>query len=54
MIVGCLAFEHWLARKRSLRWINTAFFRLNAIISLMFLLVVVAEVAMPWFRLRDL
>lgn len=52
VIAGCLAFEHWLARRRSLKWINTAFFRLNAIVSLVFLLVVVTEVALPWFRFR--
>ncbi|MCB1126670.1 MAG: putative 4-hydroxybenzoate polyprenyltransferase [Verrucomicrobiae bacterium] len=48
----CLAFEHWLARKRDLKWINTAFFRLNAVISLIFLLVILIEVALPWFRLK--
>jgi 4-hydroxybenzoate polyprenyltransferase len=52
VIFVCLAFEHWLARKRSLKWINVAFFRLNAIISVIFLLVVLTEVALPWFRLQ--
>src|SRR6266853_6723783 len=33
IIVGCLVMEHWIARRRSLDWINTAFFRLNALIS---------------------
>lgn len=47
----CLALEHWLARQRSLKWIHTAFFRLNALISILFLMVVGIEVALPWFRL---
>lgn len=49
-ILGCLVVEHWLARKRSLKWINTAFFKLNAVISTTFLAVTVAEVAFPGFR----
>ena len=32
----CLLFEHWIARKRSLKWVNTAFFKLNALISSVF------------------
>jgi len=44
LIVGCLCLEHWIARRRSLNWINTAFFRLNAVVSTVFLIVVVAEV----------
>jgi hypothetical protein len=43
--------EHWLARRRSLRWINVAFFRLNAMISMVFLVCTTAEVAFPWFRI---
>ncbi len=31
IIVGCLVLEHWIARRRSLNWINLAFFRLNAV-----------------------
>jgi 4-hydroxybenzoate polyprenyltransferase len=45
IILISLLLEHWLARRRSLRWINTAFFRLNALISMVFLIVTVAEVA---------
>lgn len=52
IILACLVIEHWLARKRSLKWINVAFFRLNAVISVVFLVVTVAEVAFPWFRLQ--
>src|SRR6266487_1104741 len=33
IIVGCLVLEHWIARRRSLNWINVAFFRLNAVVS---------------------
>ena len=52
-ILFCLLLEHWLARRRSLNWINTAFFRLNALISTVFLVVTVAEVAFQGgFRFR--
>ena len=44
VIVLCLVLEHWLARRRSLDWINTAFFRLNAVVSLVFLTVTAGEV----------
>lgn len=53
LIVGCLVLEHWIARRRSLNWINVAFFRLNAVISTVFLCVTVAEVVFQGgFRLR--
>lgn len=53
LIVGCLVLEHWIARRRSLNWINVAFFRLNAVVSLVFLVVVVAEVFFKGgFRVR--
>jgi 4-hydroxybenzoate polyprenyltransferase len=44
LIVGCLVLEHWIARRRSLNWINLAFFRLNALVGAIFLIVVAAEV----------
>lgn len=44
IIVGCLALEHWIARRRSLNWINIAFFRLNAVVSAVFLAVTLTEV----------
>ena len=44
IIAICLFFEHWLARRRSLNWINVAFFRLNAVVSSVFLAVVLFEV----------
>jgi 4-hydroxybenzoate polyprenyltransferase len=44
LIVGCLVLEHWIARRRSLNWINVAFFRLNAVVSAVFLCVTLAEV----------
>jgi 4-hydroxybenzoate polyprenyltransferase len=53
LIVGCLVLEHWIARRRSLNWINLAFFRLNAVVSAIFLIVTVAEVVFQGgFRLR--
>jgi 4-hydroxybenzoate polyprenyltransferase len=44
LIALCLFLEHWLARKRGLNWINISFFRLNAVISTIFLGVVLLEV----------
>jgi 4-hydroxybenzoate polyprenyltransferase len=44
VILGCLVLEHWIARRRSLNWINLAFFRLNALVGAVFLTVVAAEV----------
>ena len=53
IILGSLLLEHWLARRRSLNWINTAFFRLNALISTVFLIVTLAEVALRGgFKIR--
>jgi 4-hydroxybenzoate polyprenyltransferase len=53
LIVGCLVLEHWIARRRSLNWINVAFFRLNAVVSGVFLAVVLIEVVFrSGFRLR--
>jgi 4-hydroxybenzoate polyprenyltransferase len=53
IIVGCLLLEHWIARRRSLNWIQLAFFRLNAVVSAVFLVVTLAEVVFQGgFRLR--
>jgi len=53
IIVLCLLLEHWIAGRRSLDWINVAFFRLNALVSTVFLVVVLAEVVFGGgFRLR--
>jgi hypothetical protein len=53
LIVGCLVLEHFIARRRSLNWINVAFFRLNAVVSAVFLIVTVVEVVFKGgFRLR--
>ncbi len=49
-ILGCLVLEHWLARRRSLKWIDVAFFKLNALVSVVFLVVTLAEVVFPNFR----
>jgi 4-hydroxybenzoate polyprenyltransferase len=51
IILISLLLEHWLARRRNLKWINVAFFRLNALISVVFLIVVVTEVVFPGFRM---
>jgi 4-hydroxybenzoate polyprenyltransferase len=52
IIVACLVLEHWIARRRSLNWINVAFFRLNAVVSTVFLAVTVAEVVFRGFWWR--
>jgi 4-hydroxybenzoate polyprenyltransferase len=53
LIVGCLVLEHWIARRRSLNWINIAFFRLNALVGVVFLVAVALEVIFKGgFRLR--
>ena len=53
IIVVCLVLEHWIARRRSLNWINIAFFRLNALVGVIFLVVVAAEVIFQGgFKLR--
>ena len=53
IIGGCLMLEHWIARRRSLNWINVAFFRLNALVSAVFLCVVAAEIVFQGgFRFR--
>jgi 4-hydroxybenzoate polyprenyltransferase len=44
VILGCLVMEHWIARRRSLNWINVAFFRLNALVGAVFFVVVAVEV----------
>jgi 4-hydroxybenzoate polyprenyltransferase len=51
-VLGCLSMEHWLARRRSLNWVNHAFFRLNAVISVVFLVVTLTEIVFPFFRFK--
>ncbi len=50
IILLTLLMEHWLARRRSTKWIQIAFFRLNGMISFIFLVCVLAEVLFPGFR----
>ena len=53
IIVACLVLEHWIGRRRSLNWINVAFFRLNAVVSAVFLVVTAAEIIFKGgFRIR--
>jgi 4-hydroxybenzoate polyprenyltransferase len=47
-----LLVEHWLARRRSLNWVQNAFFRLNAVVSLVFLAVTAIEIVFPFFRMK--
>jgi 4-hydroxybenzoate polyprenyltransferase len=55
IILASLLLEHFLARRRHRKpeWIQIAFFRLNALISVVFLVVTLAEVIFPGFRLSD-
>jgi len=48
-----LLMEHFLARRRSLNWVQNAFFRLNALVSTVFLIVTVADVMFPFFLLKQ-
>lgn len=50
LIAACLFLEHFIARRRRIDWINLAFFRLNALVSTIFLVVTLAEVVFPFFR----
>ncbi|HEX3989491.1 MAG TPA: UbiA-like polyprenyltransferase [Verrucomicrobiae bacterium] len=52
-ILGCLVMEHWLARRRALDWVQHAFFRLNAVISMVFLVVTLIEIVFPFMRYRS-
>ena len=52
IITFSLVIEHWLARRRSLNWVQNAFFRLNALVSLVFLAVTATEVVFPFFRMK--
>ncbi|MFN7141003.1 MAG: UbiA-like polyprenyltransferase [Limisphaerales bacterium] len=52
IIAACLLIEHILARRRSLNWVQNAFFRLNALVSAVFFLVTAIEVVFPFFRIR--
>lgn len=48
-----LVVEHWLAARRSTKWLEVAFFRLNALISVVFLISVMAGICLllpqEWF-----
>lgn len=50
LIAVCLLLEHLIARRRSLDWVNLAFFRMNALVSTIFLVITIAEVVFPFFR----
>jgi len=51
-ILVCLLLEHSLARRRGLDWIQLAFFRLNALIGMVFLIVTLTEIVFPWVRFK--
>ncbi len=51
IILVSVLLEHWLARIRNMNWVQNAFFRLNAVISIVFVVGVAAEVILGSFRL---
>ena len=55
IILGSLLIEHFIARRRNRKpeWVQIAFFRLNGLISVVFLTVTVVEVIFPGFRLSE-
>lgn len=44
IIFFCINYEHYVARKRNIDWINLAFFKLNALISIIYLFSILAEI----------
>jgi len=52
LILGLLLLEHMIAKRRDPIAVNIAFFKLNAVVSVTFLVVTAVEVVFPWFRLR--
>lgn len=53
LIVGCFLLEYWIARHRSLHWIELSFPRLNTVVSAVFVAVTVAEVVFAGgFKIR--
>jgi 4-hydroxybenzoate polyprenyltransferase len=53
LILASLLLEHFIARRRSLGWVQNSFFRLNALISTVFLVVTLVEVVFPdFFRIK--
>ncbi len=52
LILALLLLEHLIARRRDPAAINVAFFKLNGVISVTFMVVTLLEVVFPWFRLR--
>lgn len=52
LILALLLLEHLIARRRDPASINLAFFKLNGVLSVTFLVVTLLEIVFPWFRLR--
>ena len=48
IIFTSLAIEHWLASRRSTKWLEMAFFRLNTLISVIFLISVIVGINLMW------
>ena len=52
LILALLLLEHMIAKRRDPIAVNIAFFKLNAVVSVTFLVVTAVEIVFPWFRLR--
>jgi len=52
LILALLLMEHLIARRRDAVSINVAFFKLNGVLSVTFMVVTILEISFPWFRLR--
>lgn len=52
LILMLLLLEHMIAKRRDAVAVNIAFFKLNSVVSITFLVVTGVEVVFPWFRLR--
>ncbi len=48
IIFTSLVVEHWLAARRDKKWLDVAFFRLNALISVLFLISVILGIYFEW------
>ena len=52
LILALILLEHLVARRRDPASINLAFFKLNGVLSVTFMVVTLLEIVFPWFRLR--
>lgn len=53
-IALCVLIEHWIAKIRKITWIDNAFFRLNIIVSIVYLTGILCEVVFPFFNFQNM